>query len=108
MDSFAVMSVNNLKNIIAYLLLGIFIAVKVAGLHVFNHADEKAGEIEHCETCDFIIINTLSPLINDNLENVEFNNLEFIPYSIKSHYFFIYSNTLTNDCLFSRPPSTLT
>jgi|SRR5688572_24404024 len=102
------MRVNNFKNIIAYLLLGIFISVKVAGFHVFNHSDEKAGEIEHCDTCDFITINNLTPLINDNLSNVEFNNLEFFTYTIKNHYFFIYSNTLTNDCLFSRPPPTLT
>lgn len=102
------MRVNNFKNIIAYLLLGIFISVKVAGFHVFNHSDEKVGEIEHCETCDFITINNLTPLINDNLPNVEFNNLEFFAYPIKNHYFFIYSNTLTNDCLFSRPPPTLT
>ncbi len=102
------MKVLNFKNSIAYLLLGIFISVKVAGFHVFNHSDDKAGEIEHCETCDFITINNLTPLINDNLQNVEFNNLEFTTFNLKKHYSFIYSNTLTNDCLFSRPPPTLT
>src|SRR5688572_24960971 len=102
------MRVNNFKNIIAYLLLGIFISVKVAGFHVFNHSDENEDNIEHCETCDFITINNLTPLINDNFQNVEFNNLEFFTYGIKNNYFFIYNNTLTNDCLFSRPPPILT
>lgn len=102
------MKVLNFKNIIAYLLLGIFISIKVVSFHVFNHSDDKAGEIEHCETCDFITINNLTPLINDNLQNVEFNNLEFTTFNLKKHYSFIYSNTLTNDCLFSRPPPTLT
>ena len=108
MDSFALMRVNNFKNIIAYLLLGIFISVKVAGFHVFNHSDNKADEIEHCETCDFITINNLTPLTNANLQNVEFNILELFTYSTKNPYFFIYCSTLTNDCLFSRPPPTLT
>lgn len=102
------MKVINFKNIIAYLLLGILISVKVSGFHVFNHSDDKAGEIEHCETCDFITINNLTPLINDNLQNVEFNNLEFTTFNLKEYYSFIYSNTLTNDSLFSRPPPTLT
>lgn len=98
------MKVNNFRNIIAYLLLAVFISVKVAGFHVFDHSNEESGEIEHCETCDFITINNLTPLINDSFSNVEFNDLESFIYPIKNHYFFIYNNTLTNDCLFSRPP----
>lgn len=102
------MKVNNFKNIITYLLLGIFISVKVAGFHVFDHSADKDDNVEHCETCDFITVNNLTPLINADLQIIEFDNLESFKYKIQNHYFFIYSNILTNDCLFSRPPPTLT
>ena len=101
------MKVNNFKHIITYLLLGIFISIKVAGLHAFSHYDDKVEDVEHCETCDFITTNNIIPLINDDIKSIEFNNLEFFTHNIKSYYSFTYNNTLTNGCLFSRPPPTL-
>ena len=107
MDSFAFMKVNNFKHIITYLLLGIFIFIKVAGLHAISHYDDKAEDIEHCETCDFITTNNITPLLNNDIKSIELNNLEFFTQNVKSYYSSAYNNTITNDCLFYRPPPTL-
>lgn len=96
------MKIGHLKNYIAYTFIAIFLSLKVAGLHVLTHDDSN---IEHCEVCDLVSTNNLTPVINDTAQDYLGSNCEFyFQAEVVSHYSFVYSTTISIDSLFSRPP----
>ncbi|WP_143273608.1 hypothetical protein [Aquimarina sp. MAR_2010_214] len=96
------MEIGHLKNYIAYTFIVIFLSLKVAGLHVITHDDNT---IEHCEVCDLVTVNNLTPAINDVAQNYIGNNYEFhFQKEVISRYNFVYSTATNFTNLFSRPP----
>lgn len=93
-----------LKNSITYLFLVLFLSMKIAGLHVLLHTDDKDHAI-HCSVCDHAISNNLTPTLTPHLEDFTFENLLFTTRreSVKNYDFIAVSN-LASGQLFSRPP----
>lgn len=97
------MKIGHLKNYIAYTFVAIFLSLKVAGMHVFTHDDNDA--VEHCEVCNLVSTNNLTPIINDTAQDYVGNNYEFcLQRKVISHYHFDYSTATNITSLFSRPP----
>ncbi len=93
-----------LKNSITYLLLVLFISMKMAGLHVLSHTNDKDHAV-HCTICDHAITNNLTPALTPDSQDFIIENTEPIVQSeITENYSFIISSTIATDQLFSRPP----
>ena len=96
-----------LKNSITYFLLFLLISMKMAGLHVLSHTDDKDHAI-HCSICDQAISNNLTPALAPEEQDFTIANTEPIfRTGIIENYHFIVSNTIATDQLFSRPPPSL-
>ncbi|MEZ4970592.1 MAG: hypothetical protein R2814_13240 [Flavobacteriaceae bacterium] len=96
-----------LKNSITYLFLALFLSMKMVGLHVLSHTDDKDHAI-HCTICDHAISNNLTPALAPELQDFTITNTEPIfQNGIIENYHFIISNTIATDQLFSRPPPSL-
>lgn len=78
--------------------------MKMAGLHVLSHTDDKDHAI-HCTICDYATINNLTPVLTPDLQDYTVENtLPIIQKEITENYNFIISSTIATDQLFSRPP----
>ncbi|WP_111307873.1 hypothetical protein [Confluentibacter sediminis] len=102
------MKQGRLKHSITYLLLVVFISMKMAGLHVLSHTDDKDHAL-HCVVCDQAITHNFTPALTPDSQ--EFVIGETTAYLVKKEisksYGFIISNTLAANQLFSRPPPSL-
>lgn len=93
-----------LKNSITYLLLVLFISMKMAGLHVLSHTDDKDHAI-HCTICDHAITHNLTPALSPDPQDFAIENTEqLVQREITENYNFSISSTIASDQLFSRPP----
>ncbi|MCK0148070.1 hypothetical protein MWU78_20660 [Arenibacter sp. F26102] len=98
---------SRLKNSISILLLALFISMKMAGLHVLSHTDDKEHAL-HCYICDNAVSHNLSPAISADIPEYGIKNTESILQIEKSeNYAFVVSSTIARDQLFSRPPPSL-
>ena len=78
--------------------------MKMAGLHVLSHSNDKDHAL-HCVVCDHAIAHNLTPALTPDLQDFEIKNTEFIVQKeIVTNYSFIISSTIASDQLFSRPP----
>ncbi|WP_335967082.1 hypothetical protein [Galbibacter sp. PAP.153] len=95
---------NGLKHSITYLFLALFLTVKLAGLHVILHSDDK-DHLAHCIVCDHAIANEHTPVLPAQTQEITFENIEvFVERPIiQGHYFHYCSQGIPNQ-LFSRPP----
>lgn len=93
-----------LKHSISYFLLVFFLSVKMAGLHVLSHSDDKDHAL-HCAICDHTTAHNLVPAIAPDLPDFTLNRFEDVylqePNTL---YTFVGSGTLDSNQLFSRPP----
>lgn len=93
-----------LKNSITCLFLVLFISMKMAGLHVLSHTNDKDHAI-HCTICDHAITHNLTPALTPDLQDFTIENTEpIVQREIIKNYNFIISSTIATDQLFSRPP----
>ncbi|WP_281979411.1 hypothetical protein [Tenacibaculum mesophilum] len=98
------MESNRLKNSIAYLFLVLFLSMKVGGLHVLSHTDDK-DHTSHCTICDHAVVSDLTPLVTPDTLDFSIENNEYIVLrEVIKDYNFIISGTITAEQLFSRPP----
>ncbi|PXX26327.1 hypothetical protein [Arenibacter sp. ARW7G5Y1] len=98
---------SRLKNSISILFLALFLSMKMAGLHVLSHTDDKEHAL-HCYICDHAVSNNLTPAISADIPEYGIKNTESIPQLENSeHYDFVVSSTIATDQLFSRPPPSL-
>ncbi len=98
------MRISRIKNSVTFFFVALFLTMKIAGLHVLLHTDDKDHTI-HCVICDHTITNNLTPIISSDLQSVTIENTEFIVQrEVIKNYSFIISSTITSDQLFSRPP----
>lgn len=96
-----------LKNSITSLFLVLFISMKMAGLHVLFHSDDKDHAI-HCTVCDHAIVHNLNPALTPDLPDFTIENPEFVVQrECIKNYHFIALNNLSTGLLFSRPPPSL-
>ncbi len=96
-----------LKNSITYLLLVIFLSMKMAGLHVLSHTDDKDHAL-HCTVCDHAITNNLTPALTPDSQDFTLENPEFTAHRVSfKNYNFMTSSNLASGQLFSRPPPSL-
>tara|TARA_R110002049_G_scaffold47596_2_gene137108 strand:- start:267631 stop:267879 length:249 start_codon:yes stop_codon:yes gene_type:complete len=78
--------------------------MKMAGLHVLSHTNDKDHAV-HCTICDHAITNNLTPALTPDSQDFIIENTEPIVQSeITENYSFIISSTIATDQLFSRPP----
>ncbi len=93
-----------LKNSMAFLLLALFLSMKMLGLHALSHENEK-GHAVQCAICDHVIANNLTPALTPDLQEFIIENTEYIVRrEISKTYNFIISNSIVSNQLFSRPP----
>jgi len=98
---------SRLKNNISILLLALFLSMKMAGLHVLSHTDDKEHAV-HCYICDHAISHNLTPAIAPDIPDYGIKNTEFLLQIEKpKNYHFVVSCTIASDQLFSRPPPVL-
>lgn len=99
----AAMNLGHFKSYIVYIFVAIFFCLKVADVHALTHSDDD--DIEHCEVCTIFLLNNFTPIINDVAHNYIGNNHKlYFKQEITSYYSFVYSITINNTKLFSRPP----
>ncbi|SDM54435.1 hypothetical protein SAMN04488514_11098 [Kriegella aquimaris] len=93
-----------LKHSISYFLLVLFLSVKMAGLHVLSHSDDKDHAL-NCAICDHTTAHNQVPVIAPDLPDFKVHKFEvsFLQ-EANTHYTFIGARTLDSDQLFSRPP----
>ena len=97
------MKVSRIKNSITFILLALFLTVKMAGLHVLSHSDDK----EHidCTICDNAIVHNLTPALTPDIQHFLTENIEIvIQKEIPKTYCFSVLFTIASNQLFSRPP----
>jgi len=93
-----------LKNSIAFLLLALFLSMKMLGLHAFSHENDKDHAVQ-CAICDHVIANDLTPILTPDSQDFTIDGIEYIiQREISKSYSFIISNTIASNQLFSRPP----
>ncbi|NKI25255.1 hypothetical protein HCG49_01605 [Arenibacter sp. 6A1] len=93
-----------LKYSISYIFLVLFLSMKMAGLHVLSHTDDKDHAL-HCMICDQAITHNLTPAISPEVQDFVIENTEFfVQAAQKIHYSFMSCGTIATDQLFSRPP----
>ncbi|MGS2762794.1 hypothetical protein [Sinomicrobium sp. M5D2P9] len=98
------MKVSRIKNSVTYLFLVLFIGMKMAGLHVLTHNDDK-DHLVHCAVCDHIITGNHTPVLPSDTEEFRLQNEEpVVVKEIAGEYHFVYGNTDIPNHLFSRPP----
>ncbi|REH50518.1 hypothetical protein C7448_104130 [Tenacibaculum gallaicum] len=101
------MESNRLKNSIAYLFLVLFLSMKVGGLHVLSHTDDK-DHTSHCTICDHAVASDLTPLVTPDTLDFSVENNEYVVLrEVIKDYNFIISGIITTGELFSRPPPSL-
>lgn len=93
-----------LKNGLAYILFVLFLSMKMTGLHVLSHTDDKDHAL-HCTICDHAVAHNLTPALTPDIPDFTIENTELIAREETTNtYGFIVSNTIASDQLFSRPP----
>ena len=98
------MKSDRLKNSITCLLLVIFISMKMAGLHMLSHSDDKNHPLD-CTTCDYVISHNLTPTLPFNIIDYTFKEIKYsIQIEKLENYNFLISSTIASNQLFSRPP----
>ena len=81
--------------------------MKMAGLHVLSHTDDKEHAL-HCYICDHAVSHNLTPAISPAILDYGIKNTEFSLQIEKAEiYHFLVSSTIAPDQLFSRPPPIL-
>lgn len=98
------MKLSLIKQNITYLLLVLFLMMKIAGLHELSHCDDDKDH-DTCAICDHTIVNqvtpTISPVIVDfKIENISF----FLKKEITYNYNYTLPNAIITGALCSRPP----
>lgn len=102
------MKQGRLKYSITYLLLVVFMSMKMAGLHVLSHTDDKDHAL-HCVVCDQAITHNFTPALTPGSQDFTIGDTTacLVKREINTTYGFIISNTLATNQLFSRPPPSL-
>lgn len=93
-----------IKNIIALVLLILFVSIKLTGLHELTHDDNHAHE-NSCVVCDFAVhINSVPFIPFDNkTPNFEIIQTPVALQIIETNLLVFSSKSIPNN-LFSRPP----
>ena len=93
-----------LKNNITYLLLALFLSMKMVGFHALFHTNDE-DHIIHCSICDHTITNNLTPILApDSQDFIIENSAPIVQREIIINYNFIISSTISTNQLLSRPP----
>ncbi|AQS93484.1 hypothetical protein BXQ17_05010 [Polaribacter sp. BM10] len=101
------MKLSIVKNSISYLLLALFLSMKMAGIHSLTHSDESDDAI-YCAICDSSIDHNLTPTLVPNSIDFEVSTSIFIVYKkIANNYNFSLSKNTKLRKLLSRPPPSL-
>lgn len=92
------------KHSIGFFFLTIFLMVKMAGLHVLAHDDDK-DHYAQCMVCDQIVKSQHAPEISPIGHDYTVLNIEPIPQQqVSQQYKFLSDGLIATDQLFSRPP----
>jgi len=101
------MNNRSLKNSITYIFLVFFISMKMSGIHVLFHIDDK-DHTENCVICDYALTHNLTPTITSNTQSFIAESIEFIlKKDVIENYYFFSCKKIVPAQLFSRPPPIL-
>ena len=95
------------KHTVAIVFLALFCSMKLAGLHVLSHTDDKE-HAAHCFICDHAVTHNLTPALAADIPELNFERKVDVLFSeITDDYHFTYAASVFPDQLFSRPPPTI-
>jgi len=98
---------NRLKYSTVGLFLFLSLFVKLAGLHMLHHSDDKDQE-PHCKVCLLAISHNVTPGLSPNLQYFSIENTTVpVVKEEGTHYCFIICRGTFASLPFSRPPPTL-
>ena len=101
------MKLSIVKNSITYLLLALFLSMKMAGIHSLSHSDES-GDAIYCAICDSSIDHNLTPTLVPNSIDFEVSTTTFTLQKEEIvNYNFSLSKNKKLRKLLSRPPPSL-
>lgn len=90
---------------ITFFFLGLFLTLKIAGLHSFTHHGNDDDHAKPCDVCDMVVANQCLPLSSCKSEEITFDIGEcFIPKTKPNVCSSILVNRISINLLFSRPP----
>lgn len=99
------MKVSRIKNGIAYVLLVLFLSIKIVGLHALTHLNEDDDHPIHCSICDNVTTHNLTPVITPLSQVFPIKNTEMVMNRVVLEtYSFILTNRPFSEQIFSRPP----
>lgn len=101
------MKIGRLRNTVTYLLLVLFISMKMAGLHALAHADDNSNHDHaiHCLICDQALLNNLTPVLATDIQDFGIENTEaIVQQEISDNYSALMARAISKDQLFCRPP----
>jgi len=101
------MKPSRIKHTITYLLLVLFLSMKITGLHALSHTtDDTVDDV--CAICDHAIAHNLTPIIFPSTVDFHIEN-KVLPIEKKfaSNYKTTVINTIVTSKLFCRPPPSL-
>ena len=104
------MRTSRIKNSITFLLLILFLSMKMVGLHALSHAHDldDGDHALHCVICDHATAINLTPALTPDLQEFSFEIKEYVfTQDLRKYYNYIHSNTITKNELVSRPPPSL-
>ncbi len=96
------MKLSRYKINITSLLLVLFLAMKLTGLHAMSHIDDVD---DTCAICDHAITHNLTPSIAPDSNDIQLEHIIFlIPIEVTNNYSYSTTSSLITRALFSRPP----
>lgn len=97
---------NRLKNSISFLILALFLATKLIGLHMLTHDD--SGNEDRCVVCYNIAAESHTPAVPDDPEKLLFTTIEIVSQNeVVTGYDFQVSTNTCPRFFFSRPPPSI-
>lgn len=101
------MKQNRYRNNISYILLALFLATKLVGLHVITHSHDK-DYLDHCAICHNIASDSHAPVVFVGTDEFILHEVEFVPQKeVSNAYDFQISSNPIPSLLFSRPPPSI-
>ncbi|SIQ64018.1 hypothetical protein [Maribacter ulvicola] len=96
-----------IKQLITCVLLVLFLAMKLTGIHTMSHTDD-VDEVAACSICDYAISQSAIPTIAANFNDFPVKKkFLFITPEVINNYTYSDTSAVISMALFSRPPPTL-
>ncbi|MEP2279928.1 hypothetical protein [Maribacter sp.] len=105
--TFILMNFSRYKIVISSVLLVLFLATKLTGIHALVET-HNADEVDNCTICDYAISQNLTPNIANELNDFLVETLLlYVRIEVINNYNYSATSTIITRALFSRPPPSI-